>query len=227
MTKLTINNNKEYQAAKESGTLELATHVEVRYCDAVTAIDAPNATHIEVRDCDAVTAIDAPNATHIKVRYCDAVTAITIGNTTHPVQNIDGFATQIGGWKQQGDYLVSKGAIIGAGFDPSLVKPVKVVKYGEHYAHGKTFKAAKQDARFKASPTEYDADDLRAEINRKGRITPSDFHLVTGACLEGMRIHLEGAGLDPHAESMPLDEALTAMSGTSYGAQFKRFLEAA
>ena len=223
-----------------------ATHFEMRGCNSVTSVDAPNATHFEMWgcnsvtrvaarnatyftmwDCNSVTSVDAPNATHFDIRYCNSVTSVTVDGETFSVVYIDGYSNVIGPWRHSRGYEVTKGFIIGAGLHSPIRTPIKIAKLGEHYAHGKTYKEAKQGAAFKNKPDVYDKDELRASIKQSGVITALDFHLVTTACLAGIRIHLESQGLDPHAQSLPIEQAIAASRGTSYGESMVRFLEAA
>ena len=93
------------------------------------------------------------------------------------------------------------------------------------FAHGRTIKDAVDDLHYKIAD-QADKQAVADEVRATGKVTLAQFRALTGACREGVRHHLAGHGIDLDSiDSMPLTEAIDAMSGTSFGEIFKGYVE--
>ena len=93
------------------------------------------------------------------------------------------------------------------------------------FAHGETLKSAIEDVQYKLSKRAGKQDAID-RIKSSKQVTINDFRAITGACRDGMREHLSYRNIDmDEIESLPLDDALQAMDGNSFGDRFKHELE--
>ena len=144
------------------------------------------------------------------------------GGTTIRLECVDGYTMLILSERQIGEYSVSSARYFGGGEIKNL-KDCYIARGGGYTAHGGTVAAAIRDCRFKAMQAGFDIRELVEEIKQRGTVEFNDFRLLTGACAEGLRHGMEECGLDPNAESLPLDVVMAKAHG-SFGAQFKRML---
>ena len=141
----------------------------------------------------------------------------------YDVKNIDGVATILGKPKKL-DETTTVYAAHYFHVDDRRRRACYVANIGENFAHGQSLNEALEDCRFKTLET-MDKDDLRDSIRAAGVVTVNDFRVVTGACRDGMRQHLAAYDVDiDKVSSLPLDQALNLMAGSSFGNSFANFI---
>jgi hypothetical protein len=142
------------------------------------------------------------------------------------LRHIDGFTMLITSTRNQGDMTISNARYFGGG-DIDKLKKCFVVQSGNFSAHGDTLKSAIEDVQYKLQEQAGKSEAID-RIKTSKIVTVNDFRIITGACREGMRHHLAQRNINmDEVESLTLDDAIKAMSGSSFGEQFIRDLEVA
>ena len=141
-------------------------------------------------------------------------------------RHIDGFTMLISSTRNHGDITISNARYFGGG-DIDKLKKCFVAQSGEFSAHGNKLKSAIDDVQFKLQKQAGKSESIE-RIKSTEIVTANDFRIITGACREGMRHHLAQRNIKmDNVESLTLDAAIKAMSGSSFGDQFMRDLEGA
>ena len=139
-------------------------------------------------------------------------------------RHIDGFTMLITSTHSRENVKIHKAKYFGGG-EISNLGDCYMAEIDNHFAHGVTVKSAVEDAKFKALKHS-DKREVLDQIAKTQTVSINDFRVITGACREGMRHHLANRGIDmSQIDSLPLDDALKAMSGSSFGDAFKEALE--
>jgi hypothetical protein len=121
---------------------------------------------------------------------------------------------------------ISNARYFGGG-DIDQLKKCFVVQSGNFSAHGDKLKSAIEDVQYKLQEQAGKSEAID-RIKTSKIVTANDFRIITGACREGMRHHLAQRNINmDEVESLTLDDAIKAMSGSSFGDQFIRDLEVA
>jgi hypothetical protein len=142
------------------------------------------------------------------------------------LRHIDGFTMLITSTRNQGDVTISNARYFGGG-DIDKLRKCFVAQSGNFSAHGDTLKSAIEDVKYKLQEQAGKSEAIE-RIKTSKIVTVNDFRIITGACREGMRQHLSQRNINmDEVESLTLDDAIKAMSGSSFGDQFIRDLEVA
>jgi len=139
-------------------------------------------------------------------------------------RHIDGHTMLIISKKEQDDYTVYNAKYFGGG-EIKKLKSCYIAETQGVFAHGETLKSAIEDVQYKLSER-VGKQDAIDRVRLSKQVTVNDFRIITGACRDGMREHLSHRNIDmDEIERLPLEDALKAMDGSSFGAHFKQELD--
>lgn len=159
--------------------------------------------------------------------YLDSLTSPfqTYMGRKREFRHIDGYTMLITSKRSQGDFTVCKARYFGGG-ELDKLNSCYLANSGDEWAHGSTAKAAIEDVQYKLQRTA-GREEAIERVQSSQSVTVNDFRIITGACREGMRHHLSQRGIDMEKqENLPLEDALKAMSGSSFGDAFIQAVEA-
>ena len=136
------------------------------------------------------------------------------------IEQVDGFTMQrLSTPKAIGESLVWRAAYFNGRGDGERCY---IAERGGFTSHGDSIATALRDIEFKQLQETFDESSLVSEIIDRGRITFSEYRLLTGACESGLRRGIAECGLPDDTDSVSIHEILKYSSGRFGGDRIRK-----